>query len=82
YLRGAGTARGSPSGQDHKPGFRDSTKPGAAHDSLFVDPDTAKDAWADVAGSDPSDPWRRTVEEWLDKELPAWRAEAWAAPLT
>src|SRR5690606_29121176 len=31
YLRGAGTARGSPSGQDHKPGFRDSTKPGAAH---------------------------------------------------
>src|SRR5690606_19251372 len=30
YLRGAGTARGSPSGQDHKPGFRDSTKPGAA----------------------------------------------------
>ncbi|MGV9816844.1 DJ-1/PfpI family protein [Streptomyces cellulosae] len=31
YLRGAGTARGSPSGQDHKPGFRDSTKPGSAH---------------------------------------------------
>ncbi|MGY9066997.1 transposase family protein [Streptomyces sp. CAS3] len=31
YLRGAGTARGSPSGQDHKPGFRDSLKPGSAH---------------------------------------------------
>ncbi|WP_369153949.1 hypothetical protein [Streptomyces sp. R02] len=51
-------------------------------DSLFIDPDTAEDAWADVAGSDPSDPWRRTVEEWLDKELPAWRAEAGATPLT
>ncbi|MGC3000578.1 tyrosine-type recombinase/integrase, partial [Streptomyces sp. G35A] len=32
YLRGAGTARGSPSGQDHKPGFRDSTNPGSAQD--------------------------------------------------
>ncbi|MEV8129393.1 transposase [Streptomyces sp. NPDC085944] len=31
YLRGAGTARGSPSGQDHKPGFRDFTNPGPAH---------------------------------------------------
>ncbi|MGA5149516.1 SMI1/KNR4 family protein [Streptomyces griseoincarnatus] len=51
-------------------------------DSLFIDPDTAEDAWSDVAGSDSSDPWRRTVEEWLDKELPAWRAEAWATPLT
>lgn len=49
-------------------------------DSLFIDPDTAEWAWADVADSDPSDPWRRTVEEWLDKELPAWRAEAWATP--
>lgn len=47
-------------------------------DSLFIDPDMAEDAWADVADSDPSDPWRRTVEEWLDKELPGWRAEAWA----
>src|SRR5690606_11676272 len=34
YLRGAGTARGSPSGQDHKPGFRDSTKPGAAQSDV------------------------------------------------
>ncbi|QIP83279.1 SMI1/KNR4 family protein [Streptomyces sp. Tu 2975] len=51
-------------------------------DSLFIDPDMAEDAWADVAESDPSDPWRRTVEEWLDKELPTWRAEAWATPLT
>jgi hypothetical protein len=47
-------------------------------DDLFVDPDMAEDAWTDVADSDPSDPWRRTVEEWLDKELPTWRAEAWA----
>ncbi|MGI5484696.1 SMI1/KNR4 family protein [Streptomyces lavendofoliae] len=47
--------------------------------SLFIDPDTAEDAWADVVDSDPSDPWRKTVEEWLDKELPSWRAEAWAA---
>lgn len=48
-------------------------------DSLFIDPDMAEDAWADVADSPPSDPWRKTVEEWLDKELPGWRAEAWAA---
>ncbi|MET8241177.1 hypothetical protein ABZU88_32540 [Streptomyces sp. NPDC005245] len=41
-------------------------------DSLFIDPGMAEDAWADVADSDPSDPWRRTVEQWLDKELPAW----------
>jgi hypothetical protein len=39
----------------------------------------AEDAWADVADSHPSDPWRRTVKGWLDKELPGWRAEAWAA---
>ncbi|MCY0934571.1 SMI1/KNR4 family protein [Streptomyces sp. H34-S4] len=53
---------------------------GAYLDGLFVDPVMAEDAWADVAASDPSDPWRRTVEEWLDKELPGWRAEAWATP--
>ncbi|MEY9850006.1 hypothetical protein [Streptacidiphilus sp. MAP5-3] len=47
-------------------------------DSLIIRPDMAEDAWADVADSDPSDPRRRTVEEWLDKELPGWRAEAWA----
>ncbi|MER7813334.1 hypothetical protein [Streptomyces sp900116325] len=45
-------------------------------DRLFIDPDMAEDAWADVADSDPSDPWRRTVEEWLDKELLGWRAGA------
>src|SRR5690606_17801454 len=28
----------SPSGQDHKPGFRDSTKPGAAHCSTTTAP--------------------------------------------
>ncbi|MEV4976671.1 SMI1/KNR4 family protein [Streptomyces scopuliridis] len=47
-------------------------------DSLFIDPDMAEDAWADVAECDPSDPWRRTIEEWLDMELPGWRTEAWA----
>ncbi len=47
-------------------------------DSLFVDPDTARDTWADVADSDTSDRCRRSVEEWLDKELSAWSAEAWA----
>ncbi|MEU8507771.1 SMI1/KNR4 family protein [Streptomyces brevispora] len=48
-------------------------------DSLVVDPDFAAEAWADVVGSVSTDPWRRTVEEWLDKELPGWRAESWAA---
>jgi hypothetical protein len=47
-------------------------------DSLFVDLDTAQDTWDDVADSHTSDPWRRTVEKWLDKELPTWRDEAWA----
>lgn len=44
-------------------------------DSLFIDLDMAEDVWADVVDSDARDPWRRTVEEWLDTELPAWRAE-------
>ncbi|MFC9341620.1 SMI1/KNR4 family protein [Streptomyces sp. NPDC057020] len=48
-------------------------------DGLVIDPDFAEDAWADVVDSDSTDPWRRTVEEWLDKELPGWRAEPWAA---
>ncbi|MFD4370749.1 SMI1/KNR4 family protein [Streptomyces sp. NPDC058486] len=47
-------------------------------DSLVVDPDLAQDTWADVAGGDSTDPWRRTVEQWLDKELPGWRGEPWA----
>lgn len=47
-------------------------------DSLAVDPDFAADSWADVVNSDSTDPWRRTVEEWLNKELPGWRAEPWA----
>jgi hypothetical protein len=42
-------------------------------DGLVVDPELAADTWADVVGSDSSDPWRRTVEEWLDKDLPGWR---------
>ncbi|MEU9702144.1 SMI1/KNR4 family protein [Streptomyces sp. NPDC047981] len=48
-------------------------------DSLVVEPDLAEDTWADAVDSDPTDPWRRTVEEWLGKELPGWRAEPWAA---
>ncbi|MFE6855169.1 SMI1/KNR4 family protein [Streptomyces sp. NPDC057674] len=48
-------------------------------DSLVIDPDFAEDTWADVVDSDSTDPRRRTVEEWLDKELPGWRAEPWAA---
>ncbi|MEU3304535.1 SMI1/KNR4 family protein [Streptomyces sp. NPDC006678] len=47
-------------------------------DSLVVEPDLAEDTWADVVDSDDTDPWRRTVEEWLDKELPGWRPEPWA----
>ncbi|AWW41850.1 MULTISPECIES: SMI1/KNR4 family protein [Streptomyces] len=52
---------------------------GAYLHSLFVEPDLAADTWADAVESDSTDPWRRTVEEWLDKELPGWRAESWAA---
>ncbi|MEV4333361.1 SMI1/KNR4 family protein [Streptomyces sp. NPDC049597] len=48
-------------------------------DSLVVDPVLAEDTWADVVDSDATDPWRRTVERWLDKGLPGWRAESWAA---
>ncbi|WP_199549914.1 SMI1/KNR4 family protein [Streptomyces sp. N35] len=47
--------------------------------SLVVEPGLAEDTWADVADSDPTDPWRRTVEKWLDTELPGWRDESWAA---
>ncbi len=61
-------------------GFEDPDDFDAYLDSLFIDPDMAKDAWAEVADSESSDRWRRTVEEWLDKELPGWRAEAWALP--
>ncbi|MFJ6793799.1 SMI1/KNR4 family protein [Streptomyces sp. NPDC091268] len=42
-------------------------------DSLVIDPELAEDTWADVADSDSGDPWRRTVEEWLDEGLPGWR---------
>ncbi|MFD5890564.1 SMI1/KNR4 family protein [Streptomyces sp. NPDC060334] len=42
-------------------------------DSLVIDPELAADTWADVADSDSTGPWRRTVEEWLDKDLPGWR---------
>ncbi|MFD3944909.1 hypothetical protein [Streptomyces sp. NPDC058579] len=40
-------------------------------------PDFAEDTWADVVDSNSTAPWRRTPEEWLDKELPGWRAEPW-----
>lgn len=40
---------------------------------LVVDPELAADTWADVVDSDSTDPWRRTVEEWLDKDLQGWR---------
>ncbi|MGW4651192.1 SMI1/KNR4 family protein [Kitasatospora sp. NPDC004289] len=50
--------------------------------ALVIDPELAADTWADVVESDPSDPWRTTVEAWLDKELPGWRAEPWAAECT
>ncbi|MFF9914908.1 hypothetical protein [Streptomyces sp. NPDC013457] len=46
-------------------------------DSLVVDPEATEDTWTDVVDSDFTDPWRQTVEEWLDKDLPGWRAEPW-----
>lgn len=48
-------------------------------DSLVIDPELAADTWADVIDSGSTDSWRRTVEGWLDKELPGWRAQPWAA---
>lgn len=47
-------------------------------DSLAIDPELAEDTWNDVSDSDPTDPWRRTVEEWLDKDMPGWRGQSWA----
>ncbi|MGW5688540.1 SMI1/KNR4 family protein [Nonomuraea sp. NPDC003754] len=47
-------------------------------DSLRIDPDMAESTWGDVADADPADPWRRTVEAWLDNGLPDWRGQAWA----
>ncbi|MFI6937721.1 SMI1/KNR4 family protein [Streptomyces sp. NPDC050418] len=47
-------------------------------DRLIVDPDLAEHSWSDVAEREPTDPWRLTVEEWLDKEVPQWRDEPWA----
>lgn len=45
---------------------------------LVLTSETAEDVWADVADCDASDPWRLTVEAWLDRELTGWRAEPWA----
>ncbi|MFF0288148.1 SMI1/KNR4 family protein [Streptomyces sp. NPDC005262] len=47
-------------------------------DSLVLDREMVADTWAGVVDSDSTDPWRRTVEEWLNRELPGWRAEPWA----
>jgi hypothetical protein len=47
-------------------------------DCLFVDDYSAKDCWYGVWGLDPADPVRRTVEEWLDHEVPQWRMRPWA----
>ena len=49
-------------------------------DMLVIDANLAQDTWAEVTDNDPSDPWRRTVEEWFDRELSGWRSEAWATP--
>jgi len=46
--------------------------------SLLIDPDMAELTWTDVANMDSADPWRRTVEQWLDNGLPSWRDQAWA----
>ncbi|WDN56036.1 SMI1/KNR4 family protein [Streptomyces clavuligerus] len=50
-------------------------------DGLFIDPGLAQDIWGDVRGGDASDPCRHVVEEWLDKDLPGWRAEPWASAM-
>ncbi|MDN3029517.1 SMI1/KNR4 family protein [Streptomyces sp. S.PB5] len=50
-------------------------------DDLFVTREAAEDVWADVAGSEVDDPWRLTVEAWLDREVAGWRADPWAAAL-
>ena len=47
-------------------------------DSLVIDPELADDAWNDVSDSDPTDLWRRAVEERLDKDMPGWRGQPWA----
>lgn len=47
-------------------------------DGLFIDPHLAEDIWSDHGGQDPTDPWRRVVEQWLDAGLPGWRSEPWA----
>jgi hypothetical protein len=48
-------------------------------DGLFIDPADAADVWSDSASQDPTSPWRRVTEHWLDLGLPGWRSEPWAA---
>jgi hypothetical protein len=47
-------------------------------DSLRIDPGMAELSWSDVAGAPPADPWRLSIEAWLDDGLPGWRGQAWA----
>ncbi|GAA2087391.1 hypothetical protein GCM10009759_08780 [Kitasatospora saccharophila] len=46
-------------------------------DALVLDPDTAEPSWTDAADCGPADPWRRAVEDRLERELPHWRTEPW-----
>jgi hypothetical protein len=47
-------------------------------DNLLIDPGMAELTWTDAIGTDPADPWRCAVEQWLDNGLPSWRDEHWA----
>ncbi|MEW2160732.1 hypothetical protein AB0950_36680, partial [Streptomyces sp. NPDC007189] len=78
YLRGAGTARGSPSGQDHKPGFRDSTNPGSAHVVFMEGPSEMGTAAQAATGA--LVPYFGAIIDWLhavdnETETPQHRAE-------
>ncbi|WP_329243115.1 hypothetical protein OG417_45335 [Actinoallomurus sp. NBC_01490] len=48
-------------------------------DALFIDEDRSDWAWEYYVGdAQPTDLWRRTIEEWLDPGLPGWRTRPWA----
>ncbi|GAA2115391.1 SMI1/KNR4 family protein [Actinomadura alba] len=47
-------------------------------DLLFIDAGTAEATWEDTPADEPADPWRRTVEQWLDHGRPGWRDLPWA----
>lgn len=50
-------------------------------DSLFIEDDVAHMTWDEVRDENPSDPWRRAIEAWLDDGLPGWRGRPWASRL-